>query len=321
MDTNGNERPGALRSLRWLALGLAIATFALTVLGAVVRAMDAGLACPDWPLCHGQYFPPFDPVLSGPGPVPTPAQMNAEWLHRVLAAVVSAGMVALGIAVARVRNHRIRRYTWIAFGLLALQVLMGAATVFLGNVHYSVAVHLGLAAALLMVLTWIARLAAPDAWRDVLRRASLPAAYRRQGAIASAALAALLIIGALVATTGADLICLGFPTCGRDDYTGVGGLVFLQMLHRLMAFGFLAWSLYVTVAVRHLGPAVWIARLVSAVTLLQVTLGALNVFWFVPVSVSAAHLAAGVALFIIVVHWSAVPAEVTGRVPLGRFRR
>jgi len=33
--------------------------FLLLVWGNLVAGMKAGLACPDWPLCHGRVLPPF----------------------------------------------------------------------------------------------------------------------------------------------------------------------------------------------------------------------------------------------------------------------
>jgi heme A synthase len=42
------------RVLGWGFAGLAAASFVLIVLGALVRAHGAGLACPDWPLCFGE---------------------------------------------------------------------------------------------------------------------------------------------------------------------------------------------------------------------------------------------------------------------------
>ncbi len=51
-------------------------TFDLMLLGAGVRAMDAGLACPDWPLCFGQVVPDFH------------LGVYLEFIHRVVAGVV-----------------------------------------------------------------------------------------------------------------------------------------------------------------------------------------------------------------------------------------
>ena len=51
--------------------------FGLIVLGSIVRTTGSGLACPDWPLCHGHLLPPME--------------FNAivEWLHRFVALLVS----------------------------------------------------------------------------------------------------------------------------------------------------------------------------------------------------------------------------------------
>ena len=84
------EQETVLSSTRTFAragsLGLAatLLTFALIVVGSVVRTTGSGLACPDWPLCQGRLIPPF--------------QFNVmiEWTHRLLALLVS--LVLLGIA-------------------------------------------------------------------------------------------------------------------------------------------------------------------------------------------------------------------------------
>ena len=54
-------------------LALTVATLGLVVLGALVRAHGAGLACPDWPLCFGNFVPAMD------------LRVAFEYSHRVLA--------------------------------------------------------------------------------------------------------------------------------------------------------------------------------------------------------------------------------------------
>ena len=38
--------------------------FLLLVWGNLVAGLKAGLACPDWPLCHGKVLPPFRVAIS-----------------------------------------------------------------------------------------------------------------------------------------------------------------------------------------------------------------------------------------------------------------
>ena len=69
-------------AFKWLV----VATFALIALGGSVRVMNAGLACPDWPLCFGDVIPDYHP------------QVYFEFIHRVLAGLVSivfAGLMYL----------------------------------------------------------------------------------------------------------------------------------------------------------------------------------------------------------------------------------
>ena len=114
-------RPGAraLSRLGWGFATLVAATLVLMVLGAVVRAKGAGLACPDWPLCFGQAVPAFN------------VQIALEWSHRVLAASVSAGLVGLGFLSLRTPEHRalVARPLAVAGALLAAQVVLGGLTV------------------------------------------------------------------------------------------------------------------------------------------------------------------------------------------------
>ncbi|MBW4539506.1 MAG: heme A synthase [Myxacorys chilensis ATA2-1-KO14] len=68
-----------------LVFGLAIATLFLMALGSATRVMNAGLSCPDWPLCYGEFVPRQQMNL----------QVFLEWFHRLVATTIGFGAIAL----------------------------------------------------------------------------------------------------------------------------------------------------------------------------------------------------------------------------------
>src|SRR5262245_64396700 len=102
-----------------LAFTTAVVMFALIVVGSIVRTTGSGLACPDWPLCHGRLIPPL--------------QFNVlvEWFHRLVALLVSlllATTVGL-VAFHRELRARLGALAGLAVLLLGAQILLGALTV------------------------------------------------------------------------------------------------------------------------------------------------------------------------------------------------
>ncbi len=81
--------PGSSSALRprlaALAAHLLVALIALVGIGGATRVMEAGLACPDWPLCYGSLLPGRQMNL----------QVFLEWFHRLDAFVVGVGLLVL----------------------------------------------------------------------------------------------------------------------------------------------------------------------------------------------------------------------------------
>ena len=71
---------GAIKQIRRLIWKTAFATLLLMAVGSATRVMNAGLACPDWPLCYGQLVPTQQMNL----------QVFLEWFHRL-----DAGLIGL----------------------------------------------------------------------------------------------------------------------------------------------------------------------------------------------------------------------------------
>jgi cytochrome c oxidase assembly protein subunit 15 len=71
--------------IRRLVWKIAIATWLLMAVGSATRVMNAGLACPDWPLCYGQLVPTQQMNL----------QVFLEWFHRLDAALIGISAIAL----------------------------------------------------------------------------------------------------------------------------------------------------------------------------------------------------------------------------------
>ncbi|WP_413174167.1 COX15/CtaA family protein [Anabaena azotica] len=80
--TQHNSPKEVIRRLVWK---ICIATLILMAIGSATRVMNAGLACPDWPLCYGELVPAKQMNL----------QVFLEWFHRLDAALIGFSAIAL----------------------------------------------------------------------------------------------------------------------------------------------------------------------------------------------------------------------------------
>lgn len=72
------------RIRRWV-WRMCVATLMLMAIGSATRVMNAGLACPDWPLCYGELVPTKQMNF----------QVFLEWFHRLDAALIGVSAIAL----------------------------------------------------------------------------------------------------------------------------------------------------------------------------------------------------------------------------------
>jgi heme A synthase len=281
-----------MKLLLRLALVTDVAAFLTLTLGSWTRINGAGLTCPDWPLCHGSFFPSL-----ADGTV-------WEWSHRLLAFSVAPLVVALVAAAwpLRRRSGFVMPAVGAVAGLFLIQILLGAATVRLGNSPLSVVLHWATAMALIAALSATAVFAAA---------ASAPSPVRADDARPSQMLAMLLgitsavafvtmCLGAYVSSSGAGLACLSIPGCAGNVVVYTSGQ-YLQMLHRAAA-GTTLISAAAALAFAWARPASSRVRgaIVAGVALvsIQVLLGLLNVALRLPTDLREAHAVNAALLFL-----------------------
>jgi heme a synthase len=101
--------------IRRVAFGIAIATWMVMAIGSATRVMNAGLACPDWPLCYGSVLPAEQMNL----------QVFLEWFHRLVASTVGFATIVLFGASWYFRKSLPKWLPWATSGSLSLVVFQG----------------------------------------------------------------------------------------------------------------------------------------------------------------------------------------------------
>jgi len=275
--------PGAALA-RPLARGFAALcalTTGLIVLGALVRAHGAGLACPDWPLCFGELVPRMN------------LEVAFEWTHRLVAGTVSLLFVGLGAAALRDAELRPRVARLLAAGaaLLALQVLLGALTVWHLLASWTVTSHLLVGNSFNACLLLLA-LALRDAAGGPQRTSFVAPGARAAIAVAAAVLALQLALGGLVSSSFAGMACPEWPRCnGGLWFPSLRGNVGLHLAHRWNAYLLLAGLAAAAFAARSSPALRTLAALALALGVAQTAAGVANVLLAIPVELTALHSA------------------------------
>lgn len=271
---------------------LAATSWVQIAFGALVRGKKAGLACPDWPLCHGALVPSLK--LTG---------VVYEYGHRLFALVVSALFVVCAIRVYRAQElrQRLRRRVIALGSILSLQIVVGGLTVLI--VHrgdgdprpaaWTVVTHLilGNLFAAIAVVTGLT-VSAPTS--PAAPNARTPALLW----LWSISLALQFLLGGAIAGTIAGLVCTEFPTCyGGLWFPSFQGAVGWQIVHRLNAYLLVATAIAAAVAWKGQPQLRRIAMVLVVLVVAQAIVGAVNIFSYLHTAVTTAHSLLAALLF------------------------
>ncbi|HET6819890.1 MAG TPA: heme o synthase [Candidatus Limnocylindria bacterium] len=271
-----------------LATAAAAATYLLIVVGGLVRATDSGLGCPDWPLCFGAWVPPNE------------LHAWIEHSHRLVAALAVGplvGAVALITVFSGRRRDRPLLVAAVVAGVLVIvQAVLGGQVVIQGLARELVTAHLAMALTVLALTILIADRAANG--RMPGRESALPTWLI---GLTGLAVFAQMLLGSWVTGHEAGLAYGDFPLMDGRVLPVIGSVTqAINVAHRAMAVVVLALVLWMAWSVRRASQRELprrLAAVAAALVLVQLALGAANIWSRLSAFFVVPHLAVGAALF------------------------
>lgn len=272
----------------------------LVALGASVRVMNAGLACPDWPLCFGEFIPDYHP------------QVYFEFLHRVLAGLISLVSFYLNIKLLTNKNIscKVKRIIYFIFVVLLAQIILGGLTVLMNLNAYIVVAHLSLGTSFLALSFWVYFLLNKNNIFSqfflqnkslVKKNTFLPKLInlKNWSLLTLLVVGVQIFLGGLVASHYASLVCTDFPLCQGKFIPTLSGIIGLQVIHRLGAYVTVLMVLFLVFKLQKNIKSIF-TKYIAAFIVVQFSLGVANVLLFTPPLLAVLHLVFGVSLFLLI---------------------
>lgn len=302
-DKTAPQNSKSAKLLRQLLVWTALMTFVVIVLGAATRVADAGLSCPDWPKCYGQWlpFPAPEGGYVAEGVSYTLTQVLLEWGHRLSASIVGFMLLASLFFAYKGRQENKRVWRVGLFALLALlsQIKMGGITVWLDNVNWSVALHLGNAMIFYsLLIAMISAAVRPANVKPIAANTRTKLLF----VLSYVMVFFTMLAGAMVSTSYAGGVCGGLFDCAGSWWPADDVAQQIHMIHRYMVGLTILTILALRIETRTEHPALRkSAKVAEVFIIVQIALGILTLYSFSHYAnfyqvLSVAHLAWGAIL-------------------------
>jgi heme A synthase len=301
-----------MSSSKWLhpfAVFTAASTFVLLIVGGLVHGTGSSLACPDWPLCHGQFLPKMENGVL------------YEHSHRLVAGSVATLTWILGAWLLLDRSQRALRPLAIAAPLMVVaQAVLGGITVLYKLPKPVTLSHLVLSMSFFSVLLVIAVRTRPGAraWETPFDRQP----HNRFDLRASVGLVAVAILGqvflgGLVRHSMAGLACTTIPLCFDHVWPPDSESAYSERVHMIHRFGAVIVALLVFAHAALVlkrtpkaHPARKLAIAAPIIVIAQITLGIFSVTSLLHLHTVTTHLAVGALLLADhVLMWALLPGS------------
>lgn len=280
-----------MKFLCWFTVGL---TYLLMVWGNIVSATGSGLACPDWPLCHGSITPPASlPVF-------------LEWGHRVLAFTTTL-FIFFTLYRSFISKHLNpffkKKLASFLIIQLFIQIGLGGITVFLGLSPWVSTIHLVIA---LSVFSSLILLASKISWNDQLVPSDMLPKAKRLSIFGLFGLLIQMILGGLTRHNHSGLACPNFPECLDSFFPDpLNWNTFLAFTHRW--WGVLMLGLFFHLAIltsKKVQSLKKLGRSIFGLAASQVILGVGTVLSGLSPDSRSIHAAIGYALWGFLIYFS-----------------
>jgi cytochrome c oxidase assembly protein subunit 15 len=256
----------------------------LLLWGNMVSGLGAGLACPDWPLCFGSFFPEITfPIFMEHG-------------HRVLGLFVTVFFAFLVKDRLRSYSGAYKLIPILSSILLAIQIVAGALVVVLQLETNITTFHFGNAIIIFILIYTMCLYTNSKELSTVgiFTRANLP--YL----LLFVLIYCQLVLGAYVRHSNAGLACPDFPKClGYWLPPYLSKTVFVHLFHRISGIAILLisfWLLLMSYIKKVNNKTLINLKWLSALVLLQVFIGVLVVLSKLAFSMTALHLLIALAI-------------------------